>query len=505
MPRCDSFTFDELTRITAGRWADPVPGTVPGITAVTDTTADLPRGALFVAIRGETKDGHSFLRQAAETGAGAVCVDDRELDAGTLAALRAAAVPRLQVTDTLRAFQELARAHRLRFPQLTVVAITGSCGKTSTKEMIAAVLEAKWPGAVLKTEGNTNNHFGVPRNLLRLTPEHEGAVLELGSNHPGEIAGLVRLVEPQVAVVSNIGRAHLKYFIDEAGVAREKGSIFSRLPPYGTAIYPAAAKHVEILRELAAGRRQVTFTGAAVAADIRVEYLGVCRTLPSAKQPVENGQNPCRNAESDRLLGPRDAGHEIKLSWPASGAAVVFTWNIGGEHQASNAGAAAAVGTVLGVPAERIGAALAACRLPDMRMEVREIAGVHWVNDAYNSNPDSAAASVAWFGELTADVPRDNCVLVLGDMREQNATEEQGLHLELLEQARRSFPGAAIVPVGELMTAAAMALGGFQAFADSAGARAHVHGLLKPGAWILLKGSHGLHLETLLPGTAAPQ
>src|ERR1035437_10544201 len=111
--RCDAFTFDELARVTAGHWADPLSGTVPGITAVTDTTRALPPGALFVAIPGESTDGHNFLRQAAEAGAGAVCVDDRELGAATLAVLRGAAVPRLAVKDTLRAFQGLARAHRL--------------------------------------------------------------------------------------------------------------------------------------------------------------------------------------------------------------------------------------------------------------------------------------------------------------------------------------------------------------------------------------------------------
>ena len=476
MPRCDDFSFDELARVTGGVWLDLPPPTVPGITTVTDTTCDLPSGALFVAIRGERTDGHEYLPAAIAAGAGAVCVDGRELGADTLAALRAAAVPRLRVNDTLSAFQELARAHRLRFPQLMVVAITGSCGKTSTKEMLAAVLERRYPGAVLRTEGNTNNHFGVPRNLLRLTPEHAGAVLELGSNHPGEIAGLVRLVEPQIAVVSNIGRSHLKYFVNEAGVAREKGAIFSRLPADGTAVYPANAKHADILRTRAGVHRQVTFADAGAKADLCVEYLG-----------------------------PRDAAFEVKLFQPATGAAVVFAWGIGGAHQACNAGAVAAVGTVLGVPLERIGAALAGCRLPEKRMEIREVEGVFWFNDAYNSNPDSAAASVSWFAELTAKAPPTDCALVLGDMLEQNEAEQQTLHLELLRQARQRFPAAVIVPVGKLMTAAAGEIGGFRAFPDAASAKPYVLSLLKPGFRILLKGSHGIHLDTLLPGAAKPQ
>lgn len=465
-PRHDVFTFAELAAVTGGHWEDALPGETDRVTLVTDSSQDVRAGALFVAIRGETADGHKFVEDAVTCGAGAVCIE-RDLPAAATAALSRAGVPRLRVPDTLRAIQELARAHRLRFPQLMVVAITGSSGKTSTKEMIASVLEAEFPQAVLKTDGNTNNHFGVPRNLLRLGPQHRAAVLELGSNHPGEIAGLVRLVAPQIGVVSNVGPAHLEFFLSLAGVAREKGSIFGGLAADGIAIYPADAPHADILRDLAGPRRSISF-GVGPAADVQVVY---------------EGASP--------------AGYRVRLTWPRTGVTVPVTWGIGGAHQALNAGAAAAVGTALAIAPERIAAALAHASLPAMRMEVRAIDGVQWLNDAYNSNPGSAQASLAWFAELTAKVPPASCFLVLGDMREQTDADKLELHVRLLQSAQAQFPGGIIVAVGEVMTAAA-ARCGVQACADAAAAKSWIRGRLTPGCWVLLKGSRGVRLETLL-------
>ena len=468
--RYDAFTFADLAQVTGGRWLDPLPCSRPGTLAVCDDTRQLFPGALFVAIRGEAVDGHDFLDPAVTTGAGAVCIQ-RELSAALVTELRVSGVPRLLVADTLAAYQELALAHRLRYPQLPVVAITGSCGKTSTKEMIAAVLNAQFPGAVLKTEGNTNNHFGVPRNLLRLNLSHRAAILELGSNHPGEIAGLVRLVRPRIGVVSNIGHAHLEFFRNLAGVAAEKGSLFAGVDPDGIAIYPSEAEHADILRQQAGSRRLLSF-GAGPAADVRVQYHG---------------------ASAD--------GYVLTLTWRASGETRTFTWGLGGEHQALNAAAAAAVGQALGIAPDTIVAGLHGVLLPGMRMQVTVHAGVHWVNDAYNSNPDSARASLAWFREITAAADPARCFVVLGDMRELGELTTAA-HLALLKHARALFPHSPILPVGAHMTAAAADCG-VRAVPDAAAAKHDLENQVRSGDWVLLKASRGIRLETVLPGPVA--
>ncbi len=471
-----AFTAAELAGITGGAWDGAPPPPEFRITGISDNSRNAGPGCLFAAIRGELADGHRFLPQALAAGAAALCVE-RKPDAELRAKFPGA--PVLLVDDSLRAWQELARAHRLRFPRLPVVGITGSCGKTSTKEMIAAVLEAHLPGAVLKTEGNTNNHFGVPRNLLRLTPQHRAAVIEMGTNHPGEIAALVRLAAPRIGVICNIGHAHLEYLGDLAGVAHEKGSLFAGLEAADggekVAVFPEDAAHADILRNLAGNARIIT-VGAGETAGVRVSYLGACG-------------------------GGR---YGVRLHWKASGDTREFTWGLGGAHQAMNAGAAAAVGAALGIPPDTITAGLAASVLPGMRMDIREHEGVEWVNDAYNSNPDSARAGIAWFREITAETDPADCILVLGDMRELGPAVAPGAHIELLRLALHTCPGYTILPVGEEMEKAATACG-LRAFPDAAAARAAALPLLRPGTWILLKGSRGIQLEKLLPDALLPK
>lgn len=465
MQRHDSFTWSELVRICNGHW-EAAPPASDGVTAVWDDTRSLPPGALFPAIVGENTDGHRHIAAAVAAGAGAVCVQ-ADLPAETRALLTDKRIPVLRVQNTLTAFQALAAAHRQRFPQLPVVGITGSCGKTSTKEMLAAVLNAKWPGAVLKTEGNTNNHFGVPRNLLRLTPEHRAAVIEMGTNHPGEIAGLAALVRPTLGVITCVGHAHMEFLGGTDGVAREKGSMLTFLPADGVATFPVDTLHTDILRNLAGPVRVLTY-GTTQEADVRICYHG-----------------------------PGDGGYRATFTWRATGQSAELSWMLGGAHQALNAGAAAVIGTLVGLDPAAIAAALRCCQLPNMRMEVLEIQGTHWVNDAYNSNPDSARASLLWFRELTRGTAAADIVVVVGDMRELGAAAATA-HPELLQLAQRLFPGAHILPVGSCMTTAAAGLG-LPACPDAAAAKAALQPQLRPGAWILLKGSRGIRLETLMP------
>ena len=240
-------SFAELEKATCGRWL-VAPGSMDsGVERLTDDSRTLVPGELFIAIKGELTDGRMYLPSALEKGAGCLLVQD-DPPPSVLQAASASGCPCLKVEDSLAAYQQLALWHRAQFPQARILAITGSCGKTSTKEMCAAILEEHFPGGVLKTAGSTNNHFGVPRNLYRIDGTTRVAVIEMGTNHPGEIASLVRLAPPEVGVVCNIGEAHLEFFHDLAGVAREKSSIFKGILPGGTAVYPAAATGAEILR-----------------------------------------------------------------------------------------------------------------------------------------------------------------------------------------------------------------------------------------------------------------
>ena len=461
------FGMADLAAVTRGEWLVPAHAGAGYVTGVTDDSRHVTRGALFVAIRGESADGHDYVAKAVDAGAAAVCVD---AEAASSPALRrivgGSGTPCLAVRDSLRAFQELALAHRLLFADLVVVAVTGSSGKTSTKEMIAAVLEARWPGAVLRTAGNTNNHFGVPRNLLQINSEHRAAVLELGSNHPGEIASLARLVQPSVGVIVNIGPAHLEFLGDLEGVAREKGSLYTELPEEGTVVLPAGGAQVELLRRLAGRRTAVSF-GDVPSADVRVEYVGW------------SGE-----------------GYRLTFTWRERGVSRQFTWGIGGAHQARNAAAAVAVGEVLGITPEESLEGLSRCRLPGMRMAEAIIDDVHWVNDAYNSNPSSARAGVEWFHELVDGRGGGECLVVLGDMLEQGEESERE-HASLLRWARERYPRSSILGVGPIMCRVGPGLG-VRVLLDAEQARDFLRQAAGPGSWVLLKASRGIGLERVL-------
>jgi UDP-N-acetylmuramoyl-tripeptide--D-alanyl-D-alanine ligase len=459
------FNWNELIDATGGTWMrEPTAG--EGICGVQDDSRRIEGGELFVAIRGELADGYRYAAKAIRAGAVAVCLDrDPDEDIGSALAETGAAC--LRVDDALVAFQELARAHRRRLRNVLVVAITGSCGKTSTKEMIAAVLERKWPGLVHKTAGNYNNHFGVPRTLFDLTPEHRAAVIEIGSNHPGEIASLVRLVEPEIGVVSNIGSAHLEFFGDLAGVAREKGDILAGTAATGVCVLPAEAAHADLLRRKAGERRVLSF-GSGEDADVRAEYQGLV-----------------------------DGEFVVGLACTMRGRHTTLRWPIGGAHQALNAAAAVSVGLAAGLTLEECAAGLAGCELPGMRMKVIELDGVRWANDAYNANPTSMRAGLEWFGDLAASSPRSACILVLGDMLELGP-DGASAHRELLLWTRERFPNARILGVGPLMAAAARECG-ICAVPDSTTAAQLVRAWITPDTLVFLKGSRGIALERCLP------
>ena len=450
------FTGAELAAATGGRWLG---GTaVERVTGVCTDTRQDGSGKLFLALTGERFDAHDFLADAVASGCAALCV--AESARGKVPA--DCPVPVLLTKDTLHAYQALGRFHRRRFPELRLAAVTGSVGKTSVKEMLRAIFAEACGGdeeMVLSTSGNTNNQIGVPQNLLRLTAAHRFAVIEMGTNHHGEIEPLSRCAEPSAAIVNSIAPCHLEFLGDLAGVAREKSHIFDALSATGTAVIPAECPAHDVLEAATKKFRCLQF-----GRDVRAEYRG----------------------------GALD-GSSFTLYFP-DGKNFTIHWALTGSHQACNASAAAAAALALGISPELIAAGLTRTKLPGMRMKITEIAGVCYVNDAYNANPGSMRAGFEWLAEF-ADPAR--LILLLGEMRELGESSRRE-HDSIVATARRLFPGAEIITVGKEFA-------GLDADAhlENSPAAAEVLGrMVRPGMLVFAKGSRGIRLEEALPEPA---
>lgn len=321
-------------------------------------------GELFVAIRGERFDGHDFVAAAAERGAAAALVEQP-----------VTGLPSVEVADTRAALGQLGHRWRARM-SATVVGITGSNGKTTVKEMIAAILTRR--GQTLATRGNYNNDLGVPLTLVRLGTEDRFAVIEMGANRPGEIARLAELAEPVVAVVTNAAAAHLEGFGTLEGVARAKGELFATLPGDGVAVINADDNFAPLWRELAGDRRVISF-GLTGDADVRASEL------------------------DDTSFTLHTRGEEARV-----------TLRLPGVHNVSNALAAAACAAALESGIDDVVAGLAQVEIPAGRMQRRTAdSGALLLDDSYNANPASLAAGL----EVLIELPGEHW-LVLGDMGE---------------------------------------------------------------------------------------
>ncbi len=348
-------------------------GATPIVRVHTDTRS-LRAGDLFVALRGERFDAHEFLAQA--RGAGAVAAIAQQ-------GLEAAGLPGLLVPDTLTALQQLAQGWRARHA-LPLIAVAGSNGKTTVTQMLASILRA-WQGdAALATAGNLNNHIGVPLTVLRLRPAHRAAVVELGMNHPGEIALLARIAQPTVAIVNNAQREHQEFMASVAAVALENGAAIEALPANGVAVYPADDLQAPVWHTQAGSRPQLTFAlhGQADVVDeaVWVEDHWVLRV-----------RTPAGQAE--------------------------FMLYAAGQHNVRNALAATTAALAAGAPLTAILRGLEAFRPVSGRSQALRIERgdrtITLVNDSYNANPDSVRAAI----ELLAGLPGPHW-LVLGDMGE---------------------------------------------------------------------------------------
>ncbi len=451
------FTLAQLLAATGGVLASPAPALA--FAGVSIDSRTLAPGALFFAIQGRHRDGHDFLAQAAERGARAAVVA-REAEAP-------AGLPLIRVADTTRALTELAADVR-RKATLPVVAVTGSVGKTTTKEMTAALLATRGP--VLKTEGNLNNQYGLPLTLLRLVPEHTAAVLELGMSAAGEIRALASLARPDVAVITRIAPVHLEFFPSLDAIANAKAEILEGLALRGTAVLNG-----DDLRLRRIGER---FSR-------RVVWFGRSEgCLVSAADEHQNG--------SGMALTLHLGGETAEVRLPLAGA-----------HFVEDFLAAAAVAHVLGIPAAAVAEAARALGPARHRGELLPLGeDVLVLDDCYNSSPAALEAAILTLGSL----PGRRRVAVLGDMLELGPTGK-ALHRE----RGRALGGRVdvVVCVGPLAQEilagareAGVPLAALHQFSDAREAASEVPALVRPGDTLLVKASRGVALEAVVDALA---
>jgi len=419
----------------------------------TDSRQPQP-GTLFFALNGPSFRGAAFAPGALDRGASHAVVDDAALAAQDPARYTYA-------PDPLAALQALAQEHRRRF-QGPVLAVTGSNGKTTTKELLTAVLSEKYN--VLATSGNLNNHIGVPLTLLRLRPgQHELAVVEMGANHQGEIADYCQWAEPTHGLITNIGKAHLEGFGGEEGIAKGKGELFKYVASHGGTLFIN------------------TLDAKIVAAAAAADYF----TLSPATYPQPTDAYPAA------LLGA-DPALRLRL-WDGTEVAAQLT----GEYNFPNMAAAAAVGAYFEVPAAQVADALGAYNPQNNRSQlVRTAHGNDLVLDAYNANPSSMAAALRSFAARPVRAGQQRWV-ILGDMFELGdsaAAEHRALGHLLAELGL-----ANALLIGPLLHEAASAYPAAHHFATKAEAAEWLAQHPIANQLVLLKGSRGMGLETLLP------
>ena len=454
MRRC---TLEEVARFSGGRLIKGDPA-LPVDRLHTDTRT-LADGDCFVALQGDRFDGHTFVPQAKSHGAVAALVSNP---------ISAADLPEglglVEVPNTLEGLQRFAANYR-QLLSVRTIGVTGSSGKTSTKELIASVLRTRFKTKA--TEGNLNNHIGVPLTLIRLDVDDEFGVVEMGMNHPGEIAPLAKMTAPDIGVISSIGPAHIEFFADQAAIAGEKAELIAALPPEGLAVLNGDD---EWIRRIADRTRA------------RVEWTG--RSADSAWR-----------AEDMRVYND-----SLSFVLRHNGSSVTVRLPVVNRIMVSNALLAAAVGHECGLTMDEIGRGLEAVKLPGARMRVEKAHGAWIINDAYNANPDSMKAALTALSEFPGANRR---LAVLGSMGElgQHAAE---LHREIGEFAGRQNLALliAVGPHAEAYAKGAMAAGlshhQIVAALDAGEATIALKPMLREADAVLVKGSHFMGLERLV-------
>ena len=427
------------------------PGTI--VTRICTDSRALEKGDLFLALRGENFDGHAFAAKAAKQGAAAIVVEtsfEEEISGGCAV---------IRVPDTLQALQAMATRYRASLP-LRVVALTGSTGKTSTKDFVAAVLGERF--RVVKTEGNLNNHIGLPLTILSASATDEIGVFEIGMNHPGEIAPLAAMAAPEVGIITNIGVAHIEFMGSRAAIAEEKGMLAEVLPASGFLVLNAGDEFSDSIARRSPARA------------IRV---GVGEGEVSASL-VQSGIEGSRFSVQ--------AGDEF----------VDVVLPVPGLHMVENALLAIATGRIFNIPLATAAAGLAKCRLTKGRLEQKTLGGIHFLDDSYNANPDSMRAALRTLAVMPVKGAR---IAVLGRMGELGTESERG-HRSVGKDVVEAGIDV-LVAVGqeeaEFMAEAAREAGAREVYQvpDIEAAAAFLAERAAPDDLILIKGSRAARME----------
>ena len=452
-----AWRLSEFVRCTQQPHQGQLVGPDREFTSVSTDTRTIEEGALFVALAGPTFDGHDFVAAAAQNGAAAALVS-RPL---------AVDLPQVVVADPLAALSDFARAWRRQF-KIPVVGVTGSNGKTTTKELIGSILSQLGP--TLVTRGNLNNHIGVPLTLLELTGQHRYAVIEMGANHLGEIAHLAALAEPTVGIVTNAGAAHLEGFGSLQGVADGKGELFQSLPVEGVAVVNADDKYAAQWRDMRTADRMLTF---------------------GFEQPADFMAHKVREVSGE-------AGFRIDFDLVTPDGTLAASIPLAGLHNLRNALGAAAAACAAGTPIEQIVAGLAAMKTVAGRLELKPaINGAFIIDDSYNANPSSLKAGLdamrAFAGKRW---------LVLGEMKELGDASDE-LHAEVGRYARQAGIER-LLAIGEGAHFSVEAFGpGGQWFADADALIRDARSSLTAGVAVLIKGSRANRLERVSAALSA--
>jgi len=425
------------------------------IEKISTDSRTIKRGELFVALRGENFDGHNFVESVAKTGAAGAIVDlnwtGKIPPNFTL----------IRVEDTLRAYQNISANYRKAL-SLKVLAITGSNGKTSTKDFAAAVLARGF--RVTKTQGNFNNHVGLPRTMLEATSQDEVAVWEIGMNHPGEVAMLATLAAPDAAIITNIGVAHIEFMGSREAIAAEKSALAEAVGTEGTVILNADDPFSKNI----AGRTRA-----------KVIFAGTTEGTIRASEITQSATG------TDFTI--LEGAHRCRAQLP-----------VPGLHMVQNALLAVVAGRMFGLSLEDCAAGLAAAPLTKARLQIKEIRGVRFIDDSYNANPESMKAALHTLVELDADGKR---IAVLGEMRELGEESARG-HREVGETAAELGVDQ-LIAIGDMATAIAEAArnAGLQniSIARSTGEAAELLAeIAVSGDLVLVKGSRSVRTERVI-------
>src|SRR5512143_343700 len=434
------------------------------VTGVSIDSRTIKSGELFIALKGDRFDGHDFVPDVVRRGAWGALVERAALESrfASFSGLKNS----LPVEDTLHSLQEMSRRHRRKF-SIPVVGITGSNGKTTTKEMLAGIL--KQSGPVLKNEGNLNNHIGVPLTLMKLNTSHCAAAVEMGMSAPGEIDLLARLVHPTVGVITNIGPAHLEVFGSMDKVAEAKGELLGNLASDAAAVLNADDHFLSAFRNKFSGR-VLTF-GIKNRADVSAAKIG------------------------------QDADHaDFTLS--AGGGSVVIRLRVPGTHNIYNALAAAAAALAAGMPLDAVRDGLNDFAPVAMRSEIKEVRGRTVLADYYNANPASMEAAISTLASLSAG---RKSFAVLGDMLELGDAGREAHRAVGATTARAGVHsvitiGALAKHIGEGAIEAGMPKERVVEAPTHAEAAELLKKLSRPGDVVLIKGSRGMKMEKILEG-----